>query len=124
VLIINTLVWWPGTDLNRRRQPFQGCQINHLQTMFYENTGLTRERFGLHLDARGVLDSKRTPHRSLHGRWRLDCLARDRLAFLVSSNECEDNINISIYVVTAWGIPTHATVVSGSLRPRRREGDC
>ena len=27
MLIINTLVWWPGTDLNRRRQPFQGCAL-------------------------------------------------------------------------------------------------
>ena len=42
MLKIGRLVWWPGTDLNRRRQPFQGCQINHLQTVLNENTRLTR----------------------------------------------------------------------------------
>ena len=26
--------WWPGTESNRRRQPFQGCRINHLQISF------------------------------------------------------------------------------------------
>jgi hypothetical protein len=31
-----------GTDLNRRRQPFHGCQINHLHVVFYQNTRLTR----------------------------------------------------------------------------------
>src|ERR1019366_10222670 len=72
--------WWPGTELNRRRQPFQGCQINNLQTMFYENTRLTREKFGLHLDATSVLDSIWTPHNP-HRMWRLDCFARDLLAF-------------------------------------------
>jgi hypothetical protein len=20
-------IWWPGTELNRRRQPFQGCAL-------------------------------------------------------------------------------------------------
>jgi hypothetical protein len=25
VLNIKGLVWWPGTESNRRRQPFQGC---------------------------------------------------------------------------------------------------
>jgi hypothetical protein len=23
----NGLKWWPGTELNRRRQPFQGCAL-------------------------------------------------------------------------------------------------
>ena len=27
-------MWWPGTESNRRRQPFQGCGINHLQPSF------------------------------------------------------------------------------------------
>src|SRR5579864_3000939 len=26
-LILNNLRWWPGTELNRRRQPFQGCAL-------------------------------------------------------------------------------------------------
>ena len=26
-LILNNLKWWPGTELNRRRQPFQGCAL-------------------------------------------------------------------------------------------------
>src|SRR5271168_773786 len=26
-LIIKALVWWPGTESNRRRQPFQGCAL-------------------------------------------------------------------------------------------------
>jgi len=46
VLKIERLGWWPGTDLNRQRQPFQGCQINHLQTNIHENTRLTRRQFG------------------------------------------------------------------------------
>ena len=25
-------MWWPGTESNRRRQPFQGSEINHLET--------------------------------------------------------------------------------------------
>src|SRR5450755_2285827 len=54
--------WWPWTELNRLRQPFQGCLINNLQTAPYENTRLTRNKFGLHLDARGFLDSAWTPH--------------------------------------------------------------
>jgi hypothetical protein len=53
MLIIKTLVWWPGTESNRRRQPFQGCMINNLQTMLYENKRLTRERSGRQLDASG-----------------------------------------------------------------------
>ena len=24
---VKGIVWWPGTDLNRRRQPFQGCAL-------------------------------------------------------------------------------------------------
>jgi hypothetical protein len=52
VLKIGRLVWWPGTELNRRRQPFQGWSINNLRAILTENTRLTRERFGLHLDAR------------------------------------------------------------------------
>ncbi len=27
MLKIQGLGWWPGTDLNRRRQPFQGCAL-------------------------------------------------------------------------------------------------
>jgi hypothetical protein len=50
-MIINELERWPGTESNRRRQPFQGCQINSLQVTVFENTRLTRERFGLHLDS-------------------------------------------------------------------------
>src|SRR5260370_14591503 len=33
---------WPGTESNRRRQPFQGCMINNLQTTLTETKGLTR----------------------------------------------------------------------------------
>ena len=53
--------WWPGTDLNRRRQPFQGCQLKDLQATVYENTRLRRERFGLHLDSRGPTGAVWTP---------------------------------------------------------------
>jgi hypothetical protein len=35
-------MWWPGRELNRRRQPFQGCWINDLQVVSDENTRLTR----------------------------------------------------------------------------------
>src|SRR5208337_1025585 len=55
--------WWPGTESNRRRQPFQGCVINDLQVPAFENTRLVRNRCGLHLDATGGLDSAWTPHR-------------------------------------------------------------
>ena len=34
VLILRSLAWWPGTESNRRRQPFQGCTINNLQASF------------------------------------------------------------------------------------------
>ena len=27
MLIVKTLVKWPGTESNRRRQPFQGCSL-------------------------------------------------------------------------------------------------
>ena len=46
------LSWWPGTESNRRRKPFQGCQINRLQSTvlwFQRDMGI---RFGLQLDAR------------------------------------------------------------------------
>ena len=92
--------------------------INNLQATFNENKRLVGEGFGLHLDARGVLDSARTPHEAFTI-WRLDCLARDRLAFVVSSRECEDNIHISIYVRPA---ADRSTAVPGHLftKPRDR----
>jgi hypothetical protein len=37
---------------NRRRQPFQGSQINHLQTTVLWSHGVTGNGFGLQLDAR------------------------------------------------------------------------
>jgi hypothetical protein len=27
MLILKELKWWPGTESNRRRQPFQGCAL-------------------------------------------------------------------------------------------------
>ena len=47
--------WWPGTESNRRRQPFQGCWINHLQTSFLWFHRLTGAEFGLHLDSSAIL---------------------------------------------------------------------
>jgi hypothetical protein len=26
-MLSSTKIWWPGTELNRRRQPFQGCAL-------------------------------------------------------------------------------------------------
>jgi hypothetical protein len=46
--------WWPGTESNRRRQPFQGCWINHLQSGTLWFHSLTGGRFGLHLDPNPV----------------------------------------------------------------------
>src|ERR1700682_4755109 len=102
-----------GADLNRRRQPFQGCQINHLQTMFYENTRLMRERFGLHLDARGVLDSTRTPHTSHNFTSSLAVSlllrARSKSLFLCSlTNVKTTSISLYYMVTIRTGIPDPA----------------
>ncbi len=64
--------WWPGMESNRRRQPFQGSRINHLQTClvcFQRDTGVG---CGLQLDSRSPasiiglhVDSRfRTPTRA------------------------------------------------------------
>ena len=48
-------MWWPGTESNRRRQPFQGCAINHLQTNFLWFHKLAGAEFGRHLDSSAIL---------------------------------------------------------------------
>jgi len=50
------VLWWPGTESNRRRQPFQGCQLNRLGPALKEDKGLTRRRFGRHLDSGGSFE--------------------------------------------------------------------
>ena len=57
-------MWWPGTESNRRRQPFQGRQINNLQVAVLKikdlrvvgldsswTPGRSPVRVGLHLDS-------------------------------------------------------------------------
>ena len=89
--------WWPGTESNRRRQPFQGIPINLLQTTLHENTRLTRTRFGLHLDASRESFRVWTPpglHNQLpHSVWKTNCFrARGCKRLSLSSRDCGDKV--------------------------------
>ena len=48
-------MWWPGTELNRRRQPFQGCALplSYLAT-FRNLLSAGCEDCSLHADCGGI----------------------------------------------------------------------
>src|SRR6266542_751090 len=49
---MSRLDWWPGTESNRRRQPFQGGRINHLQAGLLRFQRDTAVLFGLQVDSK------------------------------------------------------------------------
>src|SRR5438309_741033 len=53
--------WWPGTELNRRRQPFQGCALPpELPGHFRNPLPAGREGCSLHADFDGIAKRKKT----------------------------------------------------------------
>src|SRR5947199_65379 len=94
MLTLQGLAGWPGTESNRRRQPFQGWYINNLQAWLTESKRLTCRRFGLHLDARAVLDSTGTPHIAMTSQPLLEYLLFTRARAPIRPPEClvEDNL--------------------------------
>src|SRR5215469_2156135 len=73
-------VWWPGTELNRRRQPFQGCSRPslsscnpylycrsdpHFGVNYWTHNGpnnLTHVDSGVRLDTNHKIQGRRIPH--------------------------------------------------------------
>jgi hypothetical protein len=93
--------------------------------VFYENTRLTLERFGLHLDASAFW----TPHGlQAHPQFHIFlgtevALTRAvEITFSMFAHECGDNINISIYMVTSRPGIGPAKVVSEWATIRERTG--
>src|ERR1700678_259474 len=46
-LFIALIKWWPGTELNRRRQPFQGCALPPELPGHFRNPLMHRGQRGL-----------------------------------------------------------------------------
>jgi hypothetical protein len=58
--------WWPGTELNRRRQPFQGCALppelpGHVSRALAELLGLSASA----RSAGGMTEAQRNAHGTL-----------------------------------------------------------
>ena len=56
-----SMIWWPGRELNPRRQPFQGCALPpELPGHVSEPAGFAgHEDCSLHADFGGMVDRKR-----------------------------------------------------------------
>ena len=81
--------WWPGTESNRRRQPFQGLQINHLQTVVLKTQDLRDEDLDSIWTPVAIfwsLDSTRTPQST--GRCGLEYHLLSRTRAVVSGTLC------------------------------------
>src|SRR5438552_9766223 len=65
------LEWWPGTELNRRRQPFQGCALppelpGHAFALWSETPCVAPTRAVRELRARGTGPIIATQRKSLN----------------------------------------------------------
>src|SRR5437016_2675911 len=61
-IVFDLKMWWPGTELNRRRQPFQGCALPPELPGHVRNPRIRRGPRDCLLHADGRQDCRRKQH--------------------------------------------------------------